>query len=236
MRVIWLSETGALRPIVGRGDTDPVRSLVRLLPATMPLGMAAVFAVAGASLGRRRGYIAGFATYWTLCLAVPLLLLGRRRFVELFTRGPQPFPSPRMLAAAALMLPAAGAIGVELIPNLRTASAKLLATSIGIATVNAVSEEVFWRGVPITEFPDDRWSGWLVPATGFTLWHLVPLAARRRWSRVPGVLAGAALIGYGYGWVAWRTRSVRWTLPLHVLTDASGLRAVRRVWLGDEGA
>jgi hypothetical protein len=49
-------------------------------------------------------------------------------------------------------------------------------------------------------------------------------------------LAGAALIGAGMGWVAWRTRSLRWTLPAHLATDANGLSAAS-FWLGrpDDG-
>jgi membrane protease YdiL (CAAX protease family) len=212
------------------------RRVAQLVPGVVPVGMAATFAVAGRRLGPRRGYLAAFAVYWAVCLGLPLAALGPRRCADLVRRPAQPLPRPRAIALAMLGIPLAGAIAVELIPNLRAAGPKLVATSLGIAAVNATAEELLWRGLPITAFPDSAWRGWLLPATGFTLWHLAPLAAMRRWSRAPGVLAGAALIGFGYGWVAWRTRSLRWTIPPHLLTDASGIRSVRRAWLGDAGA
>lgn len=212
------------------------RPVAQLVPVVVPIGMAATFAVARKGLGPRRGYLAAFIAYWAVCLGLPLAVLGWRGCADLVRRPARPLPRPRALALATLGVPLAGAVAVELIPNVRAASPKLVAASLGIAGVNAMAEEVLWRGLPITAFPESAWRGWLLPATGFTIWHLAPLAAMRRWSRAPGVLAGAALIGFGYGWVAWRTGSLRWTIPPHILTDASGLRSVRRVWLGESGA
>jgi Type II CAAX prenyl endopeptidase Rce1-like len=73
--------------------------------------------------------------------------------------------------------------------------------------------------------------GWLWPAVGFTAWHLAPLSVRPYRHGTLAFLAPAGLIGAGYGWVAWRNGSVRLTLPAHIATDASGLRAAR-FWLG----
>lgn len=36
-------------------------------------------------------------------------------------------------------------------------------------------------------------------------------------------MGGAALIGLGYGWVAYHQRSIRWTCLAHVLVDAMGI-------------
>lgn len=197
--------------------------------------MAATFSLAHRRLGARRGNFVGFSLYWAACLVLPLALLGGRRYAGLLRNQPRPLPKPRILALSALGAPLAGAVAVELVPNLQAASPTLVATALAIAAVNATAEEALWRGLPSSCFPDDPWHGWLLPATGFTLWHLVPLAAMKRWSRAPAVLAGAALIGFGYGWVAWRTGSLRWTIAPHILTDASGLRSVRQAWLGEKG-
>jgi CubicO group peptidase (beta-lactamase class C family) len=39
------------------------------------------------------------------------------------------------------------------------------------------------------------------------------------------LLSHTALIGLGYGWVAWTTGSIRWTILAHVLVDSMGVRA-----------
>ncbi len=63
------------------------------------------------------------------------------------------------------------------------------------------------------------------PAAGFALWHLAPQSVVP--STYPGgvysFVGGAALWGLLWGWVAWRTRSIRWTTLSHALLDFSGL-------------
>jgi membrane protease YdiL (CAAX protease family) len=192
--------------------------------------MAGVFALTTRRWGLRAGYRAGFAVYWAACTTIAVALLGRRGTREVFSR-PRPLPHPRWLALAALALPPLGGVATQLAPAIGETDGRTLSLSAALATVNASAEELVWRGVPAAYFPDDRLRGWLLPALGFTAWHLVPLAAARSMRRAPGLLGGAALIGLGYGWVSWRTRSLRWTLPPHIVTDASGVRAVKKMWL-----
>jgi hypothetical protein len=99
--------------------------MVRLVPLIVPVAMAAVFTAAVRRWGPQRGYLYGFGAYWAACLAIPIAILDRHRFAELFTRRSRPLPKPRILAAAVLALPPAGAIAVELLPNIKTADAKV---------------------------------------------------------------------------------------------------------------
>jgi len=206
------------------------RSLAAFIPLALPLAMAGVFGLTTRRWGRRVGYRAGFAVYWAACATVALALLGGRGTRELFSR-PRPLPRPRWLALASLVLPPLGGLVTPLAPATADMDGRTLSVSVALATVNASAEELVWRGVPAAFYPDDPLRGWLLPALGFTAWHLVPLAAAGSMRRAPGLVGGAALIGLGYGWVSWRTRSLRWTLPPHVVTDASGVGAVKRMWL-----
>jgi membrane protease YdiL (CAAX protease family) len=91
--------------------------------------------------------------------------------------------------------------------------------------VNAFVEEVFWRGIFIRLWPSDPVRGWLWPAVGFALWHFAPQAIHRSsLGTVPFVLASLAL-GLSFGWVAWRSGTLRWVTPAHVLVDGSGIRS-----------
>jgi membrane protease YdiL (CAAX protease family) len=107
----------------------------------------------------------------------------------------------------------------------------VLVTVPGAAVVNATGEELLWRGLFVTAFPEGALWGWWWPAVGFAAWHLAPQAVLPARRGKAAFVAAGALIGTGLGWVAWRTRSLRCTLPPHVATDAGGLR-VARFWLG----
>jgi hypothetical protein len=92
----------------------------------------------------------------------------------------------------------------------------------GSAVVNAVGEELLWRGAYLDTFPEDVWRGAVWPWVGFTLWHLAPqIVFPSRHGRA-GFLGGAALVGAASGRVAWTTRGLRWTLVPHILTEPAG--------------
>ena len=206
------------------------RALTLAIPLVVPAGMRALFPMLARRLGARRGYLAAFGVYWGGCYLVPVALLGRRRIWSLLGKTPESLPRPRWLGALALLVPPLGAVGTELLPALRGADPALVATAGAVAAINATGEELLWRGLFVATFPDDPIRGWLWPAIGFTVWHLAPMSMRPpRRGRL--FLAGSALIGAGFGWVAWRTGSLRLTLPAHLVTDASGLPGAR-FWLG----
>jgi Type II CAAX prenyl endopeptidase Rce1-like len=191
--------------------------------------MRVLFPMLARRLGARRGYLTGFAIYWAGCY---LLCLAAAAPGPCCVSLPGPLPRPRWLDGAALLLPPLGAVGTEMLPALPGADPALVATAGAMAAVNATGEELLWRGLFVATFPNDAVRGWLWPAIGFTLWHLAPTSVRpARQGRM--FLAGSALIGAGFGWVAWRTGSLRLTLPAHLLTDVSGLPAAR-FWLGRE--
>jgi hypothetical protein len=208
-----------------------VRATVAVVPVVVPVGLRALFGVLARRLGPRRGHLTGFAVYWAACYLLPLGLLGPHRVRALLRHPAGRLPHPRSLAVAALLVPPLGAAGTELAPQLRSADLAVLATAAGAAVVNATGEELLWRGLFVAAFPEDPVWGWLWPAVGFTAWHLAPQAVLPARRGKAAFVAASALIGTGLGWVAWRTRSLRWTLPSHVATDAAGLR-VARFWLG----
>ena len=221
---------GWVERLDARAQRRTAPTLTLAIPLVVPAGMRVLFPMLARRLGARRGYLAGFAAYWAGCYLIPLTLLGRRRIWALLREPPGPLPRPRWLGALALLVPPLGAVGTELLPALRGADPALVATAGAMAAVNATGEELLWRGLFVAAFPDDAVRGWLWPAIGFTAWHLAPTSVRpARQGRM--FLVGSALIGAGFGWVAWRTRSLRLTLPAHLVTDASGLPAAR-FWLG----
>jgi membrane protease YdiL (CAAX protease family) len=191
-------------------------------PVLVPVSMAGAFAVLQRLLGPRRGYNAGFALYWVgWCLGFPLWVLGPRRLLRLLRAGARPSAAD----LAFLAVPVVGAAATELAPVRRAVDPKVAAVMVATAAVNAVGEELLWRGTYLDVLPEDPWRGAGWPWIGFTIWHLAPqiiLPSRRGRAQF---LVGAGLVGAASARVAWKTRRLRWTLLAHVLTDACGVRA-----------
>jgi hypothetical protein len=129
-------------------------------PVLVPVSMAAAFTVLDRLLGPRRGYNAGFALYWAgWCFAFPLWVLGGGRAMRLLSGGTR----PSLTGAVWLMLPVAGAATAELLPNWRSVDRKVAGMMAGSALVNAVGEELLWRGAYLDTFPGDVWRGAIWP-------------------------------------------------------------------------
>lgn len=223
--------TGVVANTPGSPGSTWRRAVATLLPAAMPLAMHAVFRATTRRYGPERGYQAGFAFYWASCWPLAGIVIGRRRLLELWRPPEQALPSPHGLSAAVLLAPPLGGLTTQWLPHARASGPAAVAVAAAVGTTNALAEEVFWRGVPTATFPDDPLRGWLWPAVGFTAWHLVPLATRPSSGRRRGaLLSGAAMIGLGYGWIAWATRSLAAVGPAHAVTDSSGVRPVAASW------
>ena len=193
-------------------------------PIAVPVSMWAVFGALSRRLPPRAAYNVGFVAYWAgWCVGFPLWVLGPRRAGRVLAAGRRPSAAELAL----LTLPVAGAAATQLLPMRRQVDPGVAAVMVGTAVVNAVGEELLWRGVYLEELGDDVVRGAVWPLVGFAAWHLAPQrilpAAVGRWN----FAAGAALVGAASTRSAWRERGLRTALLAHVLTDACGVTAAR---------
>jgi membrane protease YdiL (CAAX protease family) len=213
------------RSVAGR-DGQVRKAVAIALPLAVPAGMTGVFRLTRRLLGDRVGYVAGFAVYWSTCAGLSLALLGPRRVRQL-VRDDQHDRLRSPTAIALLVWPPAGGIATRFIPEVATATPRDVATIVSVASANAVLEELLWRGVYVTLWPRNPVLGWVWPAIGFGLWHRAPQVIHpSEMGRGPYVVAATAL-GLSWGWVAWRTGSLRAVAFSHVVTDGSGIRNAR---------
>jgi membrane protease YdiL (CAAX protease family) len=150
-------------------------------------------------------------------------LLGRRAIVDVLRDRRPRLGRPAAVGAVLLAWPPIGAIATRLLPDLRRANAAAVATIAAVALVNAALEELLWRGVYISRWPDDPWLGVAWPAVGFGLWHLAPQVIHPSGLGPVTYVVSATALGLSWGWVAWQTRSLRWVGLSHVVTDGSGI-------------
>jgi len=188
-----------------------------LLPST-----ALVFTLAARQLGREKGYLLGFLFYWIVwCLLVPLLLLGLDGFSFLFVDVTPLLARPNWLAAALWAFITLVSILMYGRDFLR-ASPTLILIAIPAATINGICEEILWRGLYVSVFTDNFWLAILFPSIGFALWHLVPLQVFSEGSKSAFVLS-TFFLGLAYGFIAYKTGSVTWTVLSHSLSGILAL-------------
>jgi membrane protease YdiL (CAAX protease family) len=200
------------------------RLVVVAIPIAVPTTMAVLFTCLSRCLPARAAYNVGFGIYWgAWCLAFPLLLLGPPTVARLLITG-------RRLSrgqVALLALPVAGAIGTQLIPYRRQLDPPTAVTMVGTAIINAIGEELLWRGLFMRELADRPRLAKLWSLIGFSTWHVAPQlilpSPLGRWRFV----AGSATVGLTLTVAAWRSGGLRQAVIAHILTDACGVRAAR---------
>jgi hypothetical protein len=214
-------ETPWVRPTAGRGVR---RAVVRIIPVAVPVTMAAVFTGLRRHTTVRTAYNVGFFVYWVgWCLTVPLWLLGPRNAARLLIAG-QRLPRHQV---ALLAVPVAGAIFTQLVPHRREIDASTAATMVGSAVINAVGEELLWRGVFVVERERRPSLAMAWSLIGFSVWHFAPqLILPSRLGRGRFV-AGSALVGFASTMAAWKSGGLRQVIVAHAIADACGVTAAR---------
>jgi uncharacterized protein len=205
--------------------SGPRRALALGLPVVVPAAMYLLFGWTAELFGTGLGYFAGFVAYWLVCGLLPVALLGPRKTAGLFAASRERLGRPAWRGVVCLGLPIVFAYGYAFPGVLPTATPLVVATSAALAAVNGALEELLWRGLFVRAFPQSWLLGWVYPAIGFALWHFAPLRVMP--NRNPGgawsFVAFSFAVGLLFGWVAWRSGSIRWTTIAHVFLDFSGL-------------
>lgn len=178
----------------------------------------------GSSLPPLRAAILLLGVYWISCWVVILLdapATSRLALLRPATRGR---PGTAVLA----WLPAV-AVGVAVfLPAVSSLVPMVVAGAAAAALVNAVTEEMLWRGAFVMRFPERIHLGFLFPLVPFAAWHLA--LAQVPIDYGPGgavaLVGGAAGLGLIWGWVVWRTRNLRAVTMAHAVTNFLGFSAV----------
>jgi hypothetical protein len=185
-----------------------------------------VYQGAVSAFGPKLGYFVGFLFYWIgWCFGFPVWVLGIGGVVDLFRDRKPRFTSRKWLGIVLLVVPLILAYGYEFPRALPEATLPIVLLSILISMVNGAAEELLWRGVYPLVFPDSTWWGYLYPTLGFAVWHFAPQSVfpNPRPGASVSLVVAAGIVGLMWGWVAYRSKSVRWTTLSHILFDFSGL-------------
>lgn len=184
-----------------------------LLSPVLFLVMFAVYQGFAGILGNDLGWYAGFAIYWPIfCVTIPIWLIGSKQIIERY----------QIIRIKLKYLP------VYLFPIFMTLIGGFFMSTnerdliglviwLGMSVGNGIFEEILWRGVYPTLFPENKLFGFIWPAFWFSIWHFAPGSLSQNFQ--PFVLvSGALMLGLSFGWGAFKTKSLFWSSIGHTFS------------------
>jgi membrane protease YdiL (CAAX protease family) len=181
--------------------------------------MVGVYQAAVRLLGPETAWYAGFWVYWPVwCVLFPWCILRRRGLRELF--------EPRRLGAlewSLLILPPAITFIGRFVMDYGQPGLREVVMQVLMSFANGTLEEVLWRGTYVKLFPGDKLWGFAWPTAWFALWHSAPGSVSQ--FSVWTLMAGAAVFGACWGWLALKTGSIRYSAISHTLAGLARVLA-----------
>jgi membrane protease YdiL (CAAX protease family) len=189
-----------------------------LLPFLLVPSTALVFVSTSRWVNAELGYVLGFLFYWVVwCTLIPLYILKTEGIGSLFREENPLFRRSNWLPATLLVLILVITVIMYPPTGLLAAPIRLLLIAVPVAIVNGVCEEALWRGLYVKVFPGNAVLGVIYPSIGFALWHLSPQLVVPAETGVWPFVASTFFLGISYGWISYRTGSIKWNAISHCI-------------------
>lgn len=178
----------------------------------------AVFIYANRTYSPAQAYLYGMGVYW-LCLFLfsGFLLAWRFRALKDLLVWPT-IRKQHLLVLGLGLIPLVGLFFTEFWPNINALTQHLLLLLAVTALINGFLEEVYWRGLYLKFFGDQRKIRIIIATLFFTLVHIgiyqvQGLDFKGGWLPLIG---GAAVLGLLWAWMVDRLKSILPTVLLHI--------------------
>ncbi len=203
------------------------KKIVILMPVVLIISASFVFYLSSRSFGKEIGYLTGFLFYWLVwCLLIPLMLLGKN-ILFLFKDKKPLLIKKNWWIIILLLSTIISPMFMYFIPEVSNKPMVVILLSIPLALMNGFFEELFWRGLYVSFFPQNFLMGVIYPSLFFSIWHIVPQLSIS--SENPAVFVISTIpLGITYGLVAYVTKSAKWSAVSHGISGIlafSGLLA-----------
>jgi membrane protease YdiL (CAAX protease family) len=141
--------------------------------------------------------------------------LKREGIVSLFREKNPLFRKSNWLPAVLLVLIVTITVIMYPPSGLLSEPVKLLIIAIPVAIINGVCEELLWRSLYVKTFSDNTALGIIYPSIGFALWHISPQLVFPAESGIWPFVCSTFFLGISYGWISYRTSSIKWVALSH---------------------
>jgi len=202
------------------------KQLIRFIaPPLIVLSNILIFQLGKLLWGATGGYLAGFCCYWIgWCFLFSIWFIGFKNLKSLFQLRRHFITKRLWIILPLLLIFPIVTFFVSFLPYFREAGIGIILVALVFAVINGTLEELLWRGALIAAYPTNKWGGYIYPTLFFGAWHIAPeLILPNPLSGGPlSFIGGALVMGFAWGWIAWRSHSILLTTIAHVLTNFFG--------------
>jgi membrane protease YdiL (CAAX protease family) len=192
---------------------DSKQKTAILLSPVLFLVMFAVYQGFATILGSDLGWYAGFAIYWPIfCVAIPCWLVGSKQIIKRY-QIIKINPTYLLVYLFPVFMTLIGGLFMS------TAERNLIGLIVwlGMSIGNGIFEEILWRGVYPTLFPNSKLFGFAWPTIWFSIWHFAPGSLSQNFQPIV-LVSGALMLGIFFGWGAFKTKSLFWASTGHTFS------------------
>ncbi|MCX7711394.1 MAG: CPBP family intramembrane metalloprotease [Clostridia bacterium] len=206
-----------------------IKNKQRVLICSAPvlcITMMVLMPLATALIGKTAGYILGFCLYWfAICIPVSFYCSGGWSGLKEIYSQKSDIPIINRIAyyllAGVSCLATLFVIFLKVAPN---AGMQVLAIAFSFALINGTIEELYWRGTFNKVFEKNIGFAYFYPSVFFGIWHIALFFAKGvvYQGGFASLVGGAFFLGVLWGWVAFKTKSIRIVTAAHILTNFFG--------------
>lgn len=190
------------------------KKIAIVAPLVLIAMMYPIFQFLAGKYGERIGWYLGLVLYWLIWGGVfSWSMIGKESILRIIR--PQKFTLRILLL---ILFPLLMAALYKYIPGMDYEKPSvwifllLVSTNFG----NGFFEELLWRGVYMSLFPDSLIFRIIWPSIWFALWHYVPGSVIAN-GNVIGLIIGSGLMGLYLSFLAKKTGTIWWTILTHTI-------------------
>jgi membrane protease YdiL (CAAX protease family) len=173
-----------------------------------------IFQWSSGALGKTIGWYLSLVLYWlTWGGAFPWLMIGKENIKKIIR--PQRINTTIFFL---VLFPLVMAALYKLIPGMEyeKPSTWILLLQLSTCFGNGFFEEVLWRGMYMSLFPESIMFRIVWPSIWFALWHYAPGSVSAV-GNVAGLMIGSGLMGFYLSLLAKKTGTIWWTILAHTI-------------------
>ena len=181
----------------------------------IPPVMALIFSTMSSNYGKTIGYFASYGIYLTISLIGCIIFSPKDKKLDVVKDEDN--IKYYLLAFIPVVVP----FFVTFMPTIKNFSINLFVITFINALLNGIIEESFWRNTYNKVFQNNVLYAYIVPTIIFSIWHFALLCAKgvSYNGGASALVGGAAVMGFIWGSVVYKTKNIKVTIVAHVLVN-----------------